>query len=260
MKKLLVVLLVSALGIIGCGGRSKSPREVTGVNTGNSTSEEAAAKESAWTWGYFFASGDKAAVRALAGGRPQSLSVYRVEKVVSVRGKPGVDLAADSPLIRLETASRLPTPGGGAANPLLFRGVPQHLQYTSGEQRADLNKRSRAEVPAGKDTVAVIIPIRKTAAWWALPHDERHAHFQKRSDKPGHTAIGANYAGRIYRKLYHTRYAVETTDHDFITYFEFDRADADEFKGLLAKLRDPAQNPEWGFVDREYEIWTTKVE
>ena len=109
-------------------------------------------------------------------------------------------------------------------------------------------------------TVAVIIPIRKKAVWWAMPTDERMAYFQKKADKVGHTAIGAKYVDRIYRKLYHTRYAVESTDHDFITYFEFERKHIDDFKSLLGQLRDPQQNPEWGFVDREYEIWTTKTE
>jgi hypothetical protein len=84
--------------------------------------------------------------------------------------------------------------------------------------------------------------------------------FRTRGDKVGHTAIGADYVERIYRKLYHTRYAVETTDHDFVTYFEFERKHEGDFKALCAKLRDPKQNPEWNFVDREYEIWMTKVE
>src|SRR5207245_11805168 len=129
-----------------------------------------------------------------------------------------------------------------------------------GAQRADLNKRSRAELPPGKDTIAVIIPIRKNKDWWALPVDERMAYFQKKGDKAGHTAIGAKYVERIYRKLYHTRYAVESTDHDFITYFEFERAHTDDFKGLLATLRDPKQNPDSAFVHRECDIWTTNVQ
>ena len=29
---------------------------------------------------------------------------------------------------------------------------------------------------------------------------------------------------------------------------------------MLTQLRDPRQNPEWTFVDREYEIWMTKIE
>jgi hypothetical protein len=217
-------------------------------------------KESAWTWGYFFASADKAAVQKIAGDRKQSLSLYKIESVVSIRGKPGIDAKPGATIVRLEIAAKLGPVAGAQAPALLFRGVPQHLQYTSREQRDDLNKRSRTELPASKNTVAVIIPIRKSAAWWALPHDERHAHFQKKGDKIGHTAIGAKYVERIYRKLYHARYAVEAADHDFITYFEFERAHTDDFKSLLKQLRDPEQNPEWNFVDREYEIWTTKIE
>jgi hypothetical protein len=216
-------------------------------------------KESGWTWGYFFSTKEKDAVKALAGERKPSLTLYRVDKVVAVRGKAGVALEPGSALIRMETATRIPV-AEAKANALLFHGLPEHLQYTSGEQRSDLNKRSRTELPPGSDTVAVIIPIRKTAAWWALPADERMSHFQKKGDKIGHTAIGAKYVERIYRKLYHTRYAVESTDHDFITYFEFERKHTDDFKSLLAQLRDPQQNPEWGFVDREYEIWATKTD
>ena len=218
------------------------------------------ALESAWTWGYFFAAEDKAAVEALFGDRPQSLNRYRVDKVVAVRGKAGVSLKPGSALIRLESPTRLSTVRDAKSPTLLFQGVPQHLQYTTGEQRADLKTHSRAELPAGMDTVAVVIPIRKSAAWWSLPQDERNAHFHKKGDKPGHTAIGAKYVERIYRMLYHTRYAVETTDHDFITYFEFERKHTEDFKNLLAQLRDPQQNPEWNHVDHEYEIWLTKLE
>jgi hypothetical protein len=216
--------------------------------------------ESAWTWGYFFAAEDKAAVLALFGDRPQSLNRYRVDRIVAVRGKTGVSLKPGSTLIRLESPTRLSTARDAKSPTLLFQGLPQHLQYTTGAERADLNKRSRAELPAGKDTVAVVIPIRKSAAWWSLPHDERNAFFHKKGDKPGHTALGAKYVERVYRKLYHTRYAVETSAHDFITYFEFERKHTEDFQSLLAQLRDPQQNPEWNYVDREYEIWLTKLE
>jgi chlorite dismutase len=219
-----------------------------------------AAQASAWTWGYFFAAADKAEVQKIFAGHKLSVTRYQVEKVVPVRGKPGVDLKPDSILVRVETAFKLPAQHDAKASGLLMQGVPQHLQYTSGEERTQLNKHSRSELPPGKDTVAVIIPIRKSAAWWALPHDERNAYFHKKGDMPGHIAIGAKYAERIYRKLYHTRYAVETTDHDFITYFEFERKHTDDFQSLLSQLRDPKRNPEWDFVDREYEIWTTKLE
>jgi hypothetical protein len=199
-------------------------------------------------------------VRGLVGERKHSLSLYRVEKVVAVRGKVGVSLRPGSTVARVEAPAGLHPGAPGKGPALLFKGVPQHLQYTTRAQRDDLARRSRPELPPSKDTVAVIIPIRKVPAWWALAHDERNAYFQKRKGLEGHTAIGAEYADRIYRKLYHTRYAARTTDHDFITYFEFERAREGDFKRLLAALRDPKLNPEWGFVDREYEVWLTKVE
>jgi Chlorite dismutase len=270
MKQKVSFLLIVILGAFGCG----SPTEAQNGGVPPGEKEKAResgegkkkpdtgpmAKESAWPWGYFFLAADKASVEGLAGKRKQSLTVYRVDKVVAVRGEPGVKLDPGATLVRVETASKLPLLQETKTAALLFQGVPQHLQYTTGAQRADLNKRSRSELLPGKDTVVVVIPIRKSAAWWALPHDERLAHFQKKGDKIGHTAIGAKYVERIYRKLYHTRYAVETKDHDFITYFEFDRAHTDDFKSLLTQLRDPQQNPEWNFVDREYEIWMTKTE
>jgi len=49
-------------------------------------------------------------------------------------------------------------------------------------------------------------------------------------------------------------------DDGQFTYFEFDRKHTDGFKRLLAGLRDPERNPEWKYVDREYEIWMTKLE
>jgi hypothetical protein len=215
-------------------------------------------KESPWTWAYFFADKDSTKVKALFGEHKNSINVYRVDKVMAVQGKPGVSLDIGSTLIRVESAAKLSVPGE-AAPKLLFYGVSQHLHYTTSEQLADLTKRSRADLPPGKDTVTVIIPIRKNAKWWALPFDERMAFFQKKGDKIGHTAIGAKYVGQIYRKLYHTRYVVETTDHDFITYFEFERKHTGDFESLLTQLRDPKQNPEWNYVDREYEIWLTKT-
>jgi hypothetical protein len=246
-----LVLFIGLFGVNGTGAKDNQPRK--------KPEDKRMVEESLWTWGYFFKAPDKASIKGFSGEAKQSLTVYRVDKVVAVQGKPGVEMDPGSTLVRVETTAKL-TPFQGKSPTLLFRGLPEHLQYTTGEQRADLNKRSRAELPPGKDTVAVIIPIRKTAAWWALPHDERNAHFHKKGDKIGHTAIGAKYVERIYRKLYHTRYAVDNKDHDFITYFEFERAHTDDFQNLLRQLRDPQQNPEWTFVDHEYEIWMTKVE
>jgi hypothetical protein len=260
-------VVVIAVFALGCDNTTETPTadakagaSGTGGQVAKGQQTPLMVKESAWTWAYFFAAPDQASVKKLFGERKQSLSLYKVEKVVAIRGRLGVDVKPGSTIVRVETAAKLAAAAEVKMPTLLLHGVPQHLQYTSKEQRDDLAKSSRVELPPSKDTVAVIIPIRKSAAWWALPHDERQAHFQKKGDKIGHTAIGAKYAKRIYRKLYHTRYAVETTDHDFITYFEFERSHTEDFTRLLQQLRDPEQNPEWGFVDREYEIWTAKIE
>jgi hypothetical protein len=244
-------LLIIALGTFGCDSSAEKQ------NAQKPEKGAPMATDSAWSWGYFFAAPDTASVKGLSGDRKQALTLYRVDKIVAIRGEAGVSLTPGSTLVRVETAARLPATGANGPK-LLLQGVPQHLEYMSRAQRDKLS--SRPEFPASKDTVAVVIPIRKSADWWALAHDERTVHFQKTEGKKGHSAIGAGYVDRIHRKLYHTRYAVETRDHDFITYFEFDRAHVDDFKRLLTALRDTEQNPEWKYVDREYEIWMTKLE
>jgi hypothetical protein len=205
-------------------------------------------------WGYFFPAADLPRVSAALAGKPHTITEYTVDRVKAVTGTPGVVVQPGAKLVRVEAAVRLDADGRTP----LFTGVPQHLKYTSREQK-DALATSRPPVPPSADTVAVLIPIRKPAEWWALPQDERQSHFRERGGKPGHTAIGAGFTDRIYRKLYHTRYAVETTDHDFLTYFEFERPHSADFETLLAKLRDTAANPEWKSVDREYEIWMTKT-
>lgn len=241
----------SFLGTVSAVVAGSSPLEAAGEPATR-------AEDSAWTWAYFFAAPDKASVEKLCGDRKKSLTLYRVDRVEGVAGEAGVRIKPDSTLVRAETAARLTVPRDAKAPTLLLHGVPQHLEYMSRAQRDKLS--SVPEFPASKDTVAVVIPIRKSAAWWALAHDERSVHFQKTEGKKGHTAVGAPYVDRIHRKLYHTRYAVETRDHDFITYFEFDRKHIDDFKKLVSALRDIEKNPEWKYVDREYEIWMTKME
>lgn len=259
------VAIFFLLAVMGCGRSGKTAKDqdldLTREEQPPQTKEKkesAVTRSSPWVWGYFLTAPEKSAVDKLPGEFRATFTRYRVDRVVGVTGEPAVQLSPGTTLFRLETAARIGLPEGTAAK-LLFQGVPQHLEYTTKSQRTELLQ-SRAEVPASADTVAVIIPIRKSAAWWSLAVDERMAHFQKSREKPGHTAIGAEYIDRIYRKLYHTRYSIETTDHDFITYFEFLKANEEDFKSLLKKLRDKDNNPEWGFVDREYEIWMTKLE
>jgi len=128
-----------------------------------------------------------------------------------------------------------------------LRGVVQHLHYTTQDERTGLTARSRAELGSG--ATAVLIPIRKSAEWWAMAHDQRGEHFHKK-----HTPIGAPYVERVFRKLYHARYL--GSPYDFLTYFEFQPADADYFRQLLAELR---ATEEWKYVEEEYEVWLTKL-
>lgn len=250
--RLLVLLVLFAA--VGCRDRGAPPPVPAAPAPVPTPEPRPMVTDSPWTWAYVFDAGAAPAVIERLAGRPHAVTEYRVDRVAAVTGTPGVVVRPGATLVRVEVAARLDVPGAAP----LFQGVPRHHEYTTGAQR-DALAGSRPPAPAGDDTVAVLIPVRKTAAWWGLPADERAAHFRERPDRPGHTAIGVGYADRIYRKLYHTRYAVDSTDHDFLTYFEFERRHAAAFGELLAALRDPARNPEWGFVDREYEIWMTKT-
>src|SRR5207249_7080274 len=102
------------------------------------------------------------------------------------------------------------------------------------------------------------IPIAKSDAWWALAQDERDHYFRRTPDRPGHVEIGTRYAPSIFRRLYQARFQ-PGSEWDFLTYFEVREEDVGAFRSLLAGLRDPAVNPEWGFVERETEIWMTRL-
>jgi hypothetical protein len=160
---------------------------------------------------------------------------YRVNEVVGTG-----PVQSDAALYRIESDTILSVG---------LRGVVQHLHYTTIEERTDLSARSRTELPASPTTTAVLIPIRKSAEWWELAHDQRSAHFHG-----AHTPIGAPYVERIFRKLYHARYL--GSPYDFLTYFEFPQESAGDFRELLAGLRS---TPEWNYVEDEFEVWMTKL-
>jgi hypothetical protein len=48
---------------------------------------------------------------------------------------------------------------------------------TRGEQ--DLLTAKQADVGRREATRAALIPIKKTTAWWELPHDERRRHLRR---------------------------------------------------------------------------------
>lgn len=198
-----------------------------------------------------------------------SVTRYLVGDVVQVRG---ASAAAAVPVVgshvRRWEGPALPalpdeTPSATreARRPPVFR-VPatiQQLHYTGRDEREDL----RVKSSQGSGPCAVIIPIRKSEAWWAMAQDERQSFFAPSKRGRGHTAIGFPYADRIFRRLYHARYVAPVAPGneawDFVTYFEFASSEEALFRALLAELRDPLSNPEWTFVEREMEIWTTRL-
>jgi chlorite dismutase len=171
---------------------------------------------------------------------------YRVDRVTNVRGPGLTGIETGSELWRCEGTGQLAHPSAP------FVGVTQHVVYTAARERLELGRVSAPE----SGPVAVLIPICKSAAWWALAQDERQAYL--RGGVPGHVAIGLEYASAIYRRLYHAR-ALPGSAWDFLTYFEFARERSDTFRSLLDRLRNVEQNPEWLFVDREAEVWLTKL-
>jgi chlorite dismutase len=160
-------------------------------------------------------------------------------------------------MLRVESPKEMVSHLGNTQS-TMFRGVTQHLQYTTGLQRQELDRHSRSELPPSEKTIAVLIPIGKSGEWWELAQDQRQGYFQK-AVKEGHTAIGLRYADHVFRKLYHSRYVDPTANYDFLTYFEFYDKYADDFRKLLVELRDATRNPEWNYVRLEFEIWMNKV-
>jgi hypothetical protein len=187
---------------------------------------------------------------------------YRVDAVVAVRGDGIAAIASGWHMTR--TARPDDGIDVNVDGAFSLTGTTQQLLYTDGAQQAELARVSHTGAGNGPGTVAVLIPITKSEAWWALPLEARAAPFRvdasaaKPTTVPGHTAIGAGYANRIFRRLYHARY-LPGASWDFLTYFEMRREDVPAFRELLGKLRDPALNPEWTHVAREVEIWTTRL-
>ena len=128
-----------------------------------------------------------------------------------------------------------------------LRGLTSHERYVTRAEKDELVARQPA-IGRPEATQAALIPIRKSAAWWAMTQDERRAILEDRSR---HIAIGLRYLPAVARRLHHCRDLGEPQPFDFLTWFEFAPADAPAFDELLAALR---ASEEWRFVDREIEI------
>jgi hypothetical protein len=108
---------------------------------------------------------------------------------------------------------------------------------------------------------AFLLPMSKTAAWWAKGWMERHTYFLPRYDddgrmrSEGHALAAAAGIPCLLRRTY--KHLVEPAPegaYDFVTYFECADVDVATFHRVCANLRDVAKNPEWAFV-REGPLW-----
>lgn len=161
---------------------------------------------------------------------------WRIQRVVPIEGD------------ALPTADRLQVHRGHSvddAGRWSLRGVAGHVRYVQRDEKAALDA---VTPPLGRAeaTSAALIPIRKSAAWWALPQDERRAVFEERSR---HISATLKYLPRVARRLYHARDLGE--EFDFLTWFEFAPEHANAFDDLVGMLRG---TEEWTFVEREVDI------
>jgi len=168
---------------------------------------------------------------------------WRIGSAQNIRGNP------------LPAAARIAvvhdTPGfhpAGAAWAL--RGVTSNERYVTRDEKTALLSRQEG-LGRPQASCAALIPIRKTAAWWALPQDERRHILEEQSR---HIAIGLKYLPAIARRLHHCRDLGGNEPFDFITWFEYAPADAAAFDELVAALR---ASPEWQYVEREVDVRLT---
>jgi chlorite dismutase len=136
----------------------------------------------------------------------------------------------------------------GAGSPYgawVLRGVTSNARYA---HRTELDALARRQEGLGRPhaTRAALIPIRKSAAWWALAQDERREIIEAQSQ---HIAIGLKYLPGVARRLHHARDLGEP--FDFLTWFEYPPEEANAFEELVARLR---ATPEWAYVEREVDI------
>ena len=128
----------------------------------------------------------------------------------------------------------------------MLRGVTSNERYATRSEKTRLAIQAALGRPQA--THGAFIPIRKNAKWWALTQDERRAIFEEQSR---HITVGIKYLPAIARRLQHCRDLSENEPFDFLTIFDYTKADISAFDDMMAELR---ATEEWKFVDREFDI------
>jgi hypothetical protein len=134
----------------------------------------------------------------------------------------------------------------------VLRGATSNERYTTRAEKDQLVKK-QAALGRSESNRAALIPIRKNAKWWALSQDERRTIFEETSH---HIRIGLKYLPAVARRLHHCRDLGESEPFDFLTLFDYAKADAKAFDELVAALRE---TEEWKYVEREVDIRLLRV-
>ncbi|MDX2271716.1 MAG: chlorite dismutase family protein [Cyanobacteriota bacterium] len=127
----------------------------------------------------------------------------------------------------------------------ILQGFSSNIRYAI-RQEVDLLRAVQPSLNRSEAICAVLIPIKKSAAWWEMPQDERRAIFEEQSH---HTAVGLDYLPAIARRLLHCRDLEQP--FDFLTWFEFAPQHTSAFDDLLVRMR---ASQEWHYVEREVEV------
>jgi hypothetical protein len=135
----------------------------------------------------------------------------------------------------------------------MLRGVTSNDRYITRDEKERLIQK-QAMLGRPLSNHLALIPIRKSAKWWALTQDERRTIFEEKSK---HVAIGLKYLPGIARRLHHCRDLGESEPFDFLTLFDFAKTDANAFDELVAELR---ATEEWKFVECEVDIRLVRVD
>lgn len=153
---------------------------------------------------------------------------------------------------------------GDAADVLALDGASRTPRYSSPDMVHYSNKGASPRRSGRTSRNAIIVPIRKTAAWWQMSALERHAYFYPHVDREskcpvkGHAQTAERGIASLTRRVFHNPDGYERQgEFDFVTYFECEDEGIQVFDGVLAALRDVQQNPEWQFVE-EGPIWRGK--
>ena len=162
-------------------------------------------------------------------------------RVTSLAGVTGASLEPADALDVRDTC--VPDVPPGAA--WVLRGVTSNQRYVTRPEQTAL---AAAQEGLGRPeaTFAAMIPMSKSAEWWALTQDERREIFEGRS---AHIATGLRYLPAVALRLHHGRDLGEP--FDFITWFEYAPSQAAAFDALVASLR---QSEEWQYVVREVDV------